>query len=486
MSEGASSQGRPVHSALKNTNVENNNFGGGERFKPTVFRTSRKMDFFSKSALITQTGHDAPEWPLVFLKESIDNALDACEEGRTNPLVALVVDKHGMFVTDNGPGIPDETVLGVLDLSTRVSSREAYVTPSRGAQGNALMTLVGMPFVLDPESGTLIIESHGKSREVRVTSNALTQEPEISVSEGVLSNNEARKLGTRIGIRWREWPVELFHTHPKETGSGTERKIQDQVFDLLRGYALFNPHLTLEVDWFGRKETYTATTDSFKKWRPNQPSSAHWYQESQLRRLIGAYVAHDQQRNENRTVADFLTVFDSLKGSAKRKKVIETVGMSRWKLSDLANRDGMKEDAIRELLQAMQENTKPIKAMRLGVIGKDHMMKRFTSWGCVKSSIRYTKVTAVDMEGMPFVLEVAFGVLNGFLEAEVGRRQLFAGANFSAAIKNPFREFGSTGAGLDGALARAYAGCDEPVIFATHLVRPSIQYTDRGKSAIAL
>ena len=45
-----------------------------------TFVTSRAMDFFSEKELVTQTGHSVDEWPLVFLKETIDNALDACEE----------------------------------------------------------------------------------------------------------------------------------------------------------------------------------------------------------------------------------------------------------------------------------------------------------------------------------------------------------------------------------------------------------------------
>ena len=43
-----------------------------------VFTTSRLAVFCSEKELINQTGHDSDEWPLVVLKELIDNALDAC------------------------------------------------------------------------------------------------------------------------------------------------------------------------------------------------------------------------------------------------------------------------------------------------------------------------------------------------------------------------------------------------------------------------
>jgi len=133
-------------------------------------------------------------------------------------------------------------------------------------------------------------------------------------------------------------------------------------------------------------------------------------------------------------------------------------------------------------------STKPIKPSRLGVIGKQHVTKRLLDWDCNSESINYTKAADFDADGLPVVIEVVFGVLaeslkNVDLEE---RRQVFFGANFSAAIRNPFRDFGSTGAGLDAALTKARADMEQPIIYAAHLVRPNVPYTDRGKSAIAI
>ena len=88
-------------------------------------------------------------WSLVVVKELLDNALDACEEADIAPVVEVKVDDQGLSVADNGPGLPEKTIEGVLDYPVRISSREAYVAPDRGVQGNALKTLVAMPFVLD-------------------------------------------------------------------------------------------------------------------------------------------------------------------------------------------------------------------------------------------------------------------------------------------------------------------------------------------------
>ena len=44
-----------------------------------AFRVSRLMEFCSERELVNQTGHYVDDWPLVVLKELMDNALDACE-----------------------------------------------------------------------------------------------------------------------------------------------------------------------------------------------------------------------------------------------------------------------------------------------------------------------------------------------------------------------------------------------------------------------
>ena len=65
-------------------------------------------------------------------------------------------------------------------------------------------------------------------------------------------------------------------------------------------------------------------------------------------------------------------------------------------------------------------------------------------------------------------------------------RKFVTGANWSAAISNPFRRFGSTGEGLESTLAKVRANASQPVICALHLASAHIQFADRGKSSIIL
>ncbi len=168
------------------------------KLERTTLRTSRLLDFCSRKELIAQTGHQPDAWPLVVLKELVDNALDACEETEVAPEITIQVDDEGITVTDNGPGIPAETVTDVLDFSVRVSSREAYVAPDRGAQGNALKTIVAMPFVLDGSQGVLELDAAGARHRIEFTVDPIRQEPVIKHDVGPAD----RKNGTEICMKW--------------------------------------------------------------------------------------------------------------------------------------------------------------------------------------------------------------------------------------------------------------------------------------------
>jgi DNA topoisomerase VI subunit B len=125
------------------------------RLERTTFSRSRLLDFCSEKELVAQAGHSKSEWPLVILKEGMDNALDACEEAGVAPEIYVEVNTgpddgpSEIVLADNGPGIPAAVVEKIKNYSIRVTSREAYVSTTRGAQGNALKCLLAMPFVND-------------------------------------------------------------------------------------------------------------------------------------------------------------------------------------------------------------------------------------------------------------------------------------------------------------------------------------------------
>jgi len=157
-----------------------------------AFRVSRLMEFCTEKELVNQTGHPVQEWPLVLVKELFDNALDAAEESEVPPEIEIIVAKDGTItITDNANGIATETIEAVLDYSIRVSSREAYVSPTRGAQGNALKTILAMTYVLDRENdynreinaeavGVTIIETRGQLHCIEFRVDHVNSQPKLT------------------------------------------------------------------------------------------------------------------------------------------------------------------------------------------------------------------------------------------------------------------------------------------------------------------
>jgi hypothetical protein len=464
------------------------------------------MDFFSEKELTTQTGHIREEWPLVIVKELMDNSLDACDDANIPPNISVTADAAGITVRDNGPGMPDTTLQGAMDFSIRASNREAYVAPDRGAQGNALKTILAMPRVIDPDSGKLIIVTQGKRHMITCGADPISQR--AVVNDDVTDPPNCKNTqpdgdrikhgfcpGTEVRIEWAPSGADevLWPFHSLEPLGGWP-PFADRFRALVEGFAVFNPHATIQLDWFGRTTTWAATNTAWQKWRPNDPTSSHWYERRHLERLIGAYITHDNEAESDRLASDFIAEFDGLSGSQKRTKVLTEADLKRAHLSDLATDGQLDHERIAKLLAALQRHTRPVQSPRLGLIGEDHLRTRLLAMGVKPESFRYSRRMAKSKKSrsgcaddlpcfLPWVVESAFGYRG---EKAIGGRRISTGANWSAAIGNPFRSFGGTGEGLESVLAEMRAGRSEPIVFILHLAHPRVEYTDRGKSAFVI
>jgi DNA topoisomerase VI subunit B len=430
----------------------------------TTFRTSRLLDFASEKELVAQTGHRKDAWAVVILKELVDNAIDAAEEAGTPPAITVTVERTGITVEDNGPGIPPDVVGAILDFSVRVSSREAYVSPTRGAQGNALKTILAMPFVLDGQRGRVEIEARGTKHVIDFAVDRIRQQP--VVERHVEPGNAA--IGTRIKVEWPDSACSIL----EEAGG--------QFLQVASQYAWLNPHLTLTIDWFGERSTEEATDPAWSKWKPSDPTSPHWYTAAHLERLVAGYIADDADRGRMRTVRELVAEFRGLSGTAKQKAVLGTTGLAREPLSALANGSDLDRGVIARLLEAMKANSKPVKPRLLGSIGRSHFQTRFAAAGCEMESFDYRRVIDTT-DGVPWVVETAFGWC-----PSADTRRLVCGVNWSPGIINPFRELGHFGLSLDTILSQQRADRDEPVILVLHMACPRVEYTDRGKSAVVV
>jgi DNA topoisomerase VI subunit B len=452
------------------------------KLERTTFEASRAAEYFDARQLSALAGVPASAFASVVLKELIDNALDACETVGAVP--AVEVEAHyedgaiSLTVSDNGPGLPPEVVRRVLDYNVRVSDKAAYRSPTRGAQGNALKTIIGIPYALGVREPIVI-----SARGVRHT---IT--PSIDPAGNVRISHEERNVqpsdsGTT---------VELKATPGWVADTPIEHWAQD--FDALhwvRSFVAFNPHAAFRYRGNStgaeEAETYKSTRENIKKYVPSQPTSPHWYSGESLKVLVFSHIAAAERGGKDLPLGTFVRQFAGLTSTAKAKVVCSHLP---W-VSHLSD---FKEDPqhVHLLLAAMKAETKPPKASALGYVGQEHFRTFFESVYEVKG-FKYVKRSGTLPSGLPFTFEFALATLD-----EPGH--LYCGINFSPTFGDPLE--GTTLAGprfkangIRGFLSQGYAlpttesawySTPASVAVAAHIITPAPIFLDRGKTRLNL
>lgn len=438
------------------------------RLARVAFKTSRLLDFVGERELVAQVGHEVEAWPCVIMKELVDNAIDSAEEHETAPVIEAEVstERNEIIIADNGAGIPVKTIKDVLDFNARVSSREAYVSPSRGMQGNALKVIVCMPFALSEAEanrrGETIIETRGTAHRIGFAVDPVRQMPRISHD----TDRSVVKKGTRVTVRW------------PPTASDMLEDAHGRFLQMACVFGLFNPHLALKLTWNDEPLIEISPSNrDWQKWRGCDPTSVHWYDQERLSRLMAAYVADDLDHKRERTAREFIAEFRGLSGSVKPANVLDEACLGRPSLASFFAEGEVDHNAVARLLRAMKENSRPANPEQLGIISRDHFAAHLVRDDADPANFRYKRV-AGEHHGIPYVVEAAF---TSFPDAK--RPRIITGVNWSAAINQPFRFRWRT---LGEILSSRSIYSSSPVALAVHYACPRPEFTDRGKSTIAI
>lgn len=442
-----------------------------------IFEISRAAEYFTVRELQAQTGQLEENFAQVVLKELVDNALDACETAGVTPEITIEIssqDTITMAVSDNGSGLPPETIRRILNFSTRTSDKAVYRSPTRGAQGNALKTILGIPQALG------------------------SQDPVIIESQGVRHTIRARiDPAGNLGIDHQQDNFDCQGTRVAVTLPG-----EDQIFFPIRwgkAFALLNPHALVRIRQFDDRSEHANFDDgetwkiyhpsvafpgSWRNWLPSDLTSVYWYDLESLKRLLFSHIGANLNGGRDLPLREFVRQFRGLSGSAKAKVVCDQFpAISR--LSDFTGNELL----VENLLEMMRQETSPPSPHVLGVVGEAHFLQCFHGWYGVKRHW-YRKI-ADQVGDIPFVFEV--------LLAETERQgDLYHGVNFSPTYDDPlsgnhlrcpefysdsFRDF----------LNNAHASpidCDEHgaprTAAAIHLVCPALEFLDRGKTRLKI
>lgn len=441
-----------------------------------VFTISRELEYFSESELVTQTGYGKDEWwPGVLVKELVDNSLDACEQVGVAPEIRVEFADNALTVSDNGPGIPPDVVERILDFTTRTSNKAAYISPTRGAQGNALKTVLAIPYVLSGgRPSTVTTEAQGVRHRITVATDHIVRRPQINHQVDKVVKTE----GTSIRITL--------------DSASSEASAEDAGFlqRLLLDYSLFNPHATFVLEENGEIRRFGPTASNWSKWLPTDPTSPHWYNTETLENLIASYVAAERTGARARTVREFAGEFRGLAGTGKQKAVTSAAGLERAYLHDLVTEAGqLDRTAIASLLAAMQRLSAPVKPEALGLLGEQHFRERLVGGtGETNAGFRYKRVTGTEAQGLPYVVECVFAITEDPMLQGV-----HVGLNWSVPLTNPIKESifkipdGETVWGLGGLLRSNRISLDrDPICLVLHLICPRFQFLDRGKGSVRL
>jgi DNA topoisomerase VI subunit B len=443
----------------------------------TTFEMSHAAEYFTVRELQTLTGQQCDRFVSVVLKELLDNAIDAAETAEVAPVLHVgwvmnpETDAVQLTLTDNGPGIPRDTVRRILNFTTRTSDKAVYRSPTRGAQGNALKTVLGIPWALEVRA-PLVIEARGWRHVITVS-----VDPAGNVNVRDDETPMAKQPGTRISLTV---PLQDQDCDPTTWG---------------RAFAVFNPHLSVKIcqdDHAGLAclptddgcgDFYQSTVDYPDAWRkyvPSDATSAWWYSPEDLSRLIFSYIGASKQRGgQDRLLREFVKEFRNLSANAKAQAVCAALpGISH--LSDFEHYP----EAVALLHTQMQATGKPPSPEVLGVVGAPHFQACFERWYGVKRFWYDVQGRKELHEGIPCVVEVA-------IAETVEGGDLWTGINFSPTFEVPcadtllrFDKF--VRYGLRDALSALHTlpTRHEHVAVAVHIVCPTLEFLDKGKTRL--
>ncbi|MBY0471357.1 DNA topoisomerase VI subunit B [bacterium] len=241
--------------------------------------TSSTAEYFSKN--LQQVGFSSQtKAVLTTLKEAVDNALDACEEGGILPEVHVLVEKVGqgslknsdqirVRVEDNGPGIDQDDIPKVFG-EYLASSKFGRGRCSRGQQGIGISAATTWA-QLTSASGAKVIT---KTKDMRKAVSCMV-EVDIKNNKGVIKQRET--------LDW-----------DRESGTTVEFLIDGRIqlngeaglLNYLNGTSLVNPHLTLT---YKLPELEVHTVDRVSNTIPDVPEATEPHPHTMK---LGEFIAH--------------------------------------------------------------------------------------------------------------------------------------------------------------------------------------------------
>lgn len=453
--------------------------------KERILTKNRIMEYFTIDGLVKMTGIESDKFDIYILKELIDNALDACELTDKPPNISIEINsdlflkgqeceyaKEGIIhikVKDEGPGISKEILKEITNFQRFGGTKYFVKKPSRGAQGNALMTILGIPAILAIELGE-------ETPSIKITTKRWIHIWKIKINK-VLEKIEVEKKTRRvnftrgtcieIALPWNVW---------------IEEKRYNKVIE---SFAMWNPHTRIEYQCNGKKRIFERSIQKIDKYSRAGFGSVHWYTLDDFENLLYANIRYMERKRVKETIIDFAKHFKG--GSSNQKTFTQSFAKDLPKYINQIQ----KKSISKKLFLALKESTSPPKSSIIGSIGKKHFFNVINRYKAIEKLFKYKKFP-VFFPGtdIPYCLEVAVGTTEKLEERKVFfginntityhlpfERDLFYPSNVNER-DNPWQRL----TGISDVLSAYRISSNAPVMIIMHLTTPNIRYENYGKS----
>ncbi len=464
---------------------------------PEAFSLNREYDFIRLEGLYRATGRPAHEWDFYIIKELLDNALDADEtlwsrNPHQFPNISVHIEyisvpppqRQQLFVrVSNRASFPTEKIQAIF-ATQWYTSRKAFLKGlTRGTLGNALKTLLGIPYALHnrvaedwkPDLKPLSICQGQVEYLPRYTVDPITQEIRLTVEAKPCKPQS----GTMITVGLDYFVQEIART-------------REEITALAAYYHACNPHAAFRWSLEMEDQVWEQEYPPQPNWANKFSSAApiQWYSLADFKELLGALYREQNSSEQHNTLAieKVCQYFSGLQKQATDIEpdtaliqVLREVGQLSLAAADIEG------PFAKTLYLSLGKHTLPFPASRLGAIGVDHLDSALREHLPIEGKIHY--VAASDPEGdpsMPFVIEAAAAFL------KEGKRQLWTALNFSPTYNDPFlSRYLSAPAqpkepvlGLRGVLDAYNFREDVPMLLFMHLICPNIEHNEFSKTEI--
>lgn len=445
--------------------------------KLPIFIVKRIFDYMEKKGLEKITDINIGEWDFYILKELIDNALDADEYNGKKPKINIRIfygrkdeNKGALEISvKNQSCFPIDSINKIFMLDYYASIKDFFNNITRGAQGNALKTIIGMPYAIhhyimgnyNISYYPLTIYSGNIRVDLKIRIDESCQKAQIVSNKSILPE---RLDGTKIIVRIAGY----IQKTPREMA---------KIIDLARQFILWNPHCSfkfiIEIEGENTEEIEFERTISGRKIIDKPPVS--WYRFDQFTKLMNAFVSHEGSDFETN---DFLKYFKLFKLNRKINKY------KKKRIEEYLNNDRLRAEFYDSLLEVSPKT----ELTDMGEIGKGNMEKFLDYYYETEEELVYKKVVDDKTRYAPYVLEMLISRLQ-----RIDERKIWVGINHSPVLKDPFyrKEFQFE---YEGSIVRTKGiekfldefGLDkkENILVGVHLICPNIEFQTYGKSEI--